>query len=170
MKWGGRGKEEMTVSIRVLTAADADAVATMSLTFHHYLRDLGDTDPYHFNRTRYLEDGFGTNPAFGGFLATVGAKPAGYLLHCPGYDVDAAIRQVMVIDLWVDPAARGHGLGRKLMQATADHALATGAKRLFWAVLRGNRLAVDFYRVLGAEDITTLDWMMLDLPVSIASR
>ena len=153
----------MTVSIRPLTAADADAVAAMSLTFHQYLVDLGDTDPYHFNRSRYLEDGFGVHPAFGGLLARLENKPVGYLLHCPSYDVDAAIRQLMVIDLWVDPTARGHGLGRKLMQAAADHAAATGARRLFWAVLKGNQLASDFYRGIGAREIDSLDWMYMDL-------
>lgn len=151
----------MIVTIRSLTAADADTVAAMSQNFHHYLQALGDTDPYGFNRERYLEDGFGNDPAFGGFLAETATGPAGYLLHCPNYDVDLAMRQVMVIDLWVEPAARGSGMGRKLMQATADHARAHGAKRLIWAVYRGNRMAVDFYRRLGAETIEALDWMTL---------
>ncbi|HWT96475.1 MAG TPA: GNAT family N-acetyltransferase [Terriglobales bacterium] len=151
----------MTVTIRSLTAADADVVATMSRNFHLYLQALGDTDPYGFNRRRYLEDGFGKDPAFGGFLAEAATGPAGYLLHCPNYDVDLAIRQVMVIDLWVEPSVRGSGTGRKLMQATADYARNRGAKRLIWAVLRSNRMAVDFYRRLGAETIEALDWMTL---------
>jgi GNAT superfamily N-acetyltransferase len=151
----------MTVTIRSLTAADADVVATMSRNFHLYLQALGDTDPYGFNRKRYLEDGFGKDPAFGGFLAETATGPAGYLLHCPNYDVDLAIRQVMVIDLWVEPSVRGSGTGRKLMQATADYARSRGAKRLIWAVLRSNRMAVDFYRRLGAETVEALDWMTL---------
>jgi len=151
----------MTVTIRSLTAADAEAVATMSHNFHLYLQTLGDTDPYGFNRDRYLEDGFGSDPAFGGFLAETATGPAGYLLHCPNYDVDLAIRQVMVIDLWVEPTARGHGTGRKLMQATADYARERGARRLIWAVLRGNQMAMDFYQRLGAERIEALDWMTL---------
>jgi ribosomal protein S18 acetylase RimI-like enzyme len=165
-----------TLTIRPLTAADADAVTAMSRQFNIFLKDLGDTDPYRFNRDRYLADGFGDNPAFGGLLALLDTKPVGYLLHCPSYDVDLALRQLMVIDLWIDPTTRGHGIGRKLMQAAADHAASIKATRLIWAVLRGNQLAVDFYRGLGATDVDTLDWMTLDLPatldlpVKIASR
>jgi GNAT superfamily N-acetyltransferase len=151
----------MTITIRPLIAADADMVAAMSRNFHLYLQALGDTDPYGFNRERYLEDGFGSDPAFGGFLAETAAGPAGYLLHCPNYDVDLAIRQMMVIDLWVEPRARGAGTGRKLMQAAADYARSRGAKRLIWAVYRGNQMAMDFYGRLGAERIDALDWMIL---------
>jgi GNAT superfamily N-acetyltransferase len=151
------------LSIRPLTAADADAVVEMSRRFNLYLRELGDTDPYHFSRARYLADGFGADPAFGGFLALAGDEPAGYLLHCPNYDVDLAIRQLMVIDLWVEPAARGHGTGRKLIQAASDLARHRNAQRLIWAVLRSNRQAIDFYHRLGAEDVEALDWMTLQL-------
>ena len=151
----------MTITIRSLTVADADAVAAMSRNFHLYLQALGDTDLYGFNRDRYLEDGFGQDPAFGSFLAETATGPVGYLLHCPNYDVDLAIRQVMVIDLWVEPSVRGSGTGRQLMQATADYARSRGARRLIWAVLRGNQMAMDFYQRLGAERIEALDWMTL---------
>lgn len=153
----------MTPSIKILTAADADAVAAMSHNFHLYLQALGDTDPYRFSRERYLADGFGADPAFGGFMALLGDTPVGYLLHCPNYDVDLAIRQLMVIDLWVEPETRGHGIGRKLMQAAAGHAKARGAERLIWAVYHGNEPAVAFYRRLGAIDVEALDWMTLSL-------
>lgn len=158
------------LSIRPLTRGDADAVADMSRRFNLYLKALGDSDPYRFSREHYLQDGFGPDPAFGGFIAEQVDAPVGYLLHCPSYDVDFAIRQLMIIDLWVEPTARGGGIGRKLMQAAADHATKRGAQRMFWAVFRPNRLAVDFYRRLGAEDVEALDWMTLDLPASLASR
>lgn len=153
----------MTVSIRPLTADDADAVSMMSQNFQHYLGDLGDPSPYRFNRARYLADGFGSDPAFGGLLALLDGQAVGYLLHCPNYDVDLAIRQLMVIDLWVEPDGRGHGIGRKLMQAAAEHAQTRGAKRLIWAVFKPNRLAYDFYFHLGAEQIDDVDWMALSL-------
>lgn len=161
---------KMPVVTRPLTASDADAVALMSRRFNQYLRDLGDTDPYNFNAQRYLEDGFGDDPAFAGHLALLNETPVGYLLHCPNYDVDLAIRQLMVIDLWVEPTERGHGIGRKLMQAAADHAVRHKAVRLIWAVFRGNQIAVDFYRRLGAKDAESLDWMTLDVGVIVASR
>lgn len=163
-------KNMTALSIRTLTKADADAVTAMSRHFNLYLKALGDSDPYRFSREHYLADGFGPDPAFGGFIAESAAMPVGYLLHCPNYDVDLAIRQLMVIDLWVEPTARGGGVGRKLMQAATDHAVERGAQRLLWAVFRPNQLAIDFYRRLGAEDVEALDWMTLDLPADLASR
>ncbi len=157
------------VTVRPITAADAGAVCTMSRTFNAYLRSIGDTDPYAFGEEHYLADGFGADPAFGGFIAeqTVPggkARPLGYLLHCPSYNVDLALRELAVIDLWIEPESRGLGIGRRLMTAAGDLARTRGAKRLIWAVLRQNRLAYDFYRRLGAETIEDLDWMAL--PVS----
>jgi GNAT superfamily N-acetyltransferase len=151
------------LSIRPLLAQDADAVAMMSRHFNRYLSDLGDTASYRFSRERYLADGFGNDPAFGGLIALLGRQPVGYLLHCPNYDADLAIRQLMIIDLWVEPASRGHGTGRKLMQAAAADARRRGAQRLIWAVFKPNRLAYDFYNRLGAERIDDLDWMTLPL-------
>jgi GNAT superfamily N-acetyltransferase len=151
------------LSIRSLTAEDADAITSMSRRFSQYLSELGDATPYGFTRERYLADGFGDDPAFDGIIALLDGQPVGYLLHCPNYDVDLAIRQLMVIDLWVEPDGRGHGIGRKLMQAAAEHAQTRGAKRLIWAVFKPNRLAYDFYFHLGAEQIDDVDWMALSL-------
>jgi GNAT superfamily N-acetyltransferase len=160
-------KQETDVRIRAITAADAGAVCTMSRTFNAYLRSLGDTDVYAFNEARYLADGFGADPAFGGFIAerpaAGGVEPLGYLLHCPSYNVDLALRELMIIDLWVEPVARGLGLGRHLMTAAADLARTRGAQRLIWAVLKQNQLAYDFYRRLGAETVEDLDWMALSV-------
>jgi GNAT superfamily N-acetyltransferase len=161
-----QGVDQMTVSIRPLTADDADAVTMMSQNFQHYLSDLGDPSPYRFNRARYLADGFGSDPAFGGHLALLDDQPVGYLLHCPTYDADLAIRQLMIIDFWVEPATRGHGIGRKLMQAAAEHARIHAARRLIWAVFKPNRLAYDFYYRLGAVLVDDLDWMTLPVETS----
>ena len=147
--------------IRPITAADADAVSAMSLNFRHYLEALGDTDDYRFNRQRYLADGFGSDPAFGGFLAELSSQAVGYLLHCPSYNSDLACRELMVIDLWVEPAGRRHGVGKGLMQAAVDLARQRGATRLIWSVFKPNRLAYDFYHRIGGAMIEELDWMTL---------
>ncbi|MDY0881717.1 GNAT family N-acetyltransferase [Dongia soli] len=152
------------VRIRPIAAADADAVCTMSLNFRHYLEALGDTDDYQFDRERYLTEGFGADPAFGGFLAELNGRAVGYLLHCPCYNSDLACRELMVIDLWVEPAGRRHGVGKALMEAACDLARQRGATRLIWSVFKPNRLAYDFYQRIGGVMIEELDWMTL--PVS----
>ncbi|MET1027470.1 MAG: GNAT family N-acetyltransferase [Dongiaceae bacterium] len=135
----------------------------MSRHFNLYLQSLGDTEPYCFDRHRFLADGFGPDPAFGGFITEVAAQAAGYLLHCPSYNVDLGMRELMVIDLWTEPAFRGLGIGRQLMAAAADLARRRRAKRLIWAVFKPNLPAYEFYHRLGAATIEGLDWM--EMPV-----
>src|SRR5262249_45515628 len=113
----------MSVAIRPLTEADAEAVIAMNGAFVAYLAALGDPDSQvqHFTRERYLVDGFGPDPAFAGFIAEESGAACGYLLYNKGYNVDLAQRLFFICDLWVDPEARRKGIARALMaQCAAD--------------------------------------------------
>ena len=57
-------------------------------------------------------------------------------------------------DLFVDPAARGQGVGRALFAALAGEAKARGCARIDWVVLDWNEPALDFYRAIGAARTT----------------
>lgn len=48
-------------------------------------------------------------------------------------------------DLYVDPAARGSGAGRALIEAVADAARAHGAERLYWLTQADNAVARRLY-------------------------
>lgn len=147
--------------IRDITPDDAEALARMWGDFGRYLRDLGDTDDQNFGVEAILRDGFGPDPAFSGIIAEVGGEPSGYLLYHFGYDVDKAIRIMFVVDLWVDATARRHGIGRALMAEAAARCRARGGRELLWAVFTPNRIAIDFYRRLGAEFLKNLEYMHL---------
>ena len=149
----------MPVTIRPLTAADADSYMRMWSNFADYLRNLGDSDEQGMTRDRFLRDGFGADPAFAGLIAEADGAGQGYLLYHFGYDVDRAIRILHVADLWVEPSARRHGIGRALMAAAADLAKQKGAPELIWAVFKPNRLASRFYEKLGAEYFRELEFM-----------
>ena len=69
----------------------------------------------------------------------------------------------VIIDFFVDPAMRRHGIGRRLIEAVAKEARAGGSIELVWAVYRANGLAYAFYESLGAEHITDLTLMRLRL-------
>ena len=150
-------------SVRTLTARDVDAVQAMVRAFGAYLTGLGDSWAHNFTAARYLEDGFGPNPAFHGIIAEDAGGPLGYLLLSPSYDVDRAMRIEIVVDLWVNERARGKGVGKALMKAAADEARSRGARQLLWAVFKPNRLAADFYRSIGGKMVDDLDWMYLPL-------
>lgn len=59
-------------------------------------------------------------------------------------------------DLYVQPAWRGHGLGRALLQHLATLARERGCGRFEWSVLDWNEAAIGFYEGLGAAVMP--DW------------
>ena len=111
----------MTVTIRPLTAADADAVVAMHDAFMAYLRRAGRPGCrrlQHFTSEklpgRRLRPRSGLRRLYRRGRAE---QPRGYLLYCKGYNVDLAQRLFFICDLWVSPEARGKGIGRALVTA-----------------------------------------------------
>jgi ribosomal protein S18 acetylase RimI-like enzyme len=151
----------MTIIIRPIRREDSESIIGMAHEFGAYLKSLGDSWEPKFTPEKYLQDGFGANPAFGGFICEEAEKPLGYLLHAPNYDVDLACRTLFIIDLWVRPWTRRMGVGKKLMQATADHARQSGAGYLFWSVYKPNVIGRRFYDGIGAKSVDDLDFMTL---------
>ena len=151
----------MSLIIRPALATDAHAIGNLARQFAGYLRSLGDLSEFNLTAERYLQDGFGTQPAFSGIVGEDNGKVVGYLLYHFGYDSDAAVRNLHVVDLYVDQNSRRQGAGTALMRAAAEIALAGGAVELIWSVYRPNTLAAEFYERLGAQRISNLFFMTL---------
>ena len=161
---------ELPVTVRPSTAADAPVIAKLASAFSDYLRSIGDPDPDPGGITeqQYLADGTGPRPAFYGLIGELDGEPVGYLLYCRGYDLDLEGRVIEVIDLFVQESARGHGVGRLLMQTAAEICREAGGRHLSWSVYARNKLARRFYEHLGATDISDINFMCL--PVSELRR
>ena len=54
-------------------------------------------------------------------------------------------------DLFVDPAARGKGFGRALIEATAAFGKQHGARKLYWQTHRDNATAQKLYETLAVK-------------------
>jgi GNAT superfamily N-acetyltransferase len=62
-----------------------------------------------------------------------------------------AVETVLMNDLYVEAEARGRGVGRALIEASADVARARGAAHLQWANAPDNHTAQRLYDSTGAE-------------------
>src|SRR5215813_1627902 len=100
------------MKIREATADDAEDVSKLASEFHHYLSSLGDPTRFNFNASTYVRDGFGENPAFHGLVAELEDNVVGYLIFHFGYDTDRSRRLAYVVDLYVNEAFRGRGIGK----------------------------------------------------------
>ncbi len=160
---GPREVLELPATVRPSTDADGPVIAKLASGFSGYLRSIGDPDPDpgQITEQRYLADGTGPKPAFYGLIGELDGEPVGYLLYCHGYDLDLGGRVIDIIDLFVRESARGHGVGRLLMQAAAEACREVGGHCLSWSVYRRNELAQRFYKHLGATVISDLEFMYL---------
>ena len=94
---------------------------------------------------------FGPTPAAYVVLARSGTATAGFALWFPSYSTFLARPGVYLEDLFVFPAFRGRGVGRRLLSYLAAMAVERGYGRLEWAVLDWNVDAIRFYESLGAR-------------------
>jgi len=65
---------------------------------------------------------------------------------------------VLMNDLYVDPDARGEGVGRALIEASATVARERGAHHLEWATAPDNATAQRLYDSTGAERSTWIEY------------
>lgn len=94
---------------------------------------------------------FGDRPAAEVLLAELGGRAVGFALFFPSYSTFLARPGLYLEDLFVQPPARGRGLGLALMSALARIAVARGYGRFEWPVLDWNEPALQFYGRLGAR-------------------
>lgn len=93
---------------------------------------------------------FGGQPAAEVVIAEVDGQPAGFALFFHNFSTFLGKRGLYLEDLYVKPAYRGLGLGRRLMVHLAGLAVQRGCGRFEWSVLDWNAPAIAFYRELGA--------------------
>jgi GNAT superfamily N-acetyltransferase len=101
---------------------------------------------------------FGVRPAAEALIARAGDVAAGFALYFSSYSTFVGRAGIYLEDLFVLPAWRGRGIGRRLFGAVAELAVERGAGRLEWSVLDWNEPALRFYASLGAQPMN--EWTM----------
>jgi GNAT superfamily N-acetyltransferase len=92
-------------------------------------------------------------PAAECLLAFWHDRPAGFAVFFHNYSTFLAKPGLYLEDLFVEPALRGHGIGKALLMHCARLANARGCGRMEWTVLDWNKPAKGFYRKLGAVEM-----------------
>jgi GNAT superfamily N-acetyltransferase len=141
------------LSIRAAVPADVS----------HILRFIGELADYErlthevvATEAALHEHLFGERPAAEVLLGELDGEPSGFALYFLSFSTFLARPGIYLEDLYVRPAARGHGLGKALLARLAGIAVERRYGRLEWSVLDWNEPAIGFYKKLGAVPMS--DW------------
>ncbi|BBK31122.1 L-amino acid N-acyltransferase YncA [Stella humosa] len=137
-----------SITIRPAAASDAPVLLAMTqaLAAYHHAPEAAT-----LTVEDILRDGFGGQPIIWFWLAEDGAgRPVGYVQVGEGYAAWRGHRTLIVNNLFVDEAARGTRLGRRLMREAARFATARGITRMELHVSGWNP-ARQFYEAIGFQ-------------------
>jgi GNAT superfamily N-acetyltransferase len=132
--------------IRLATESDIPVILTLIHALAAYERE---PDAVQIGETELRRDGFGPQPLFECLIADNQGEAAGFALYFPIYSTWRG-RSIHLEDLFVQPAHRGRGIGKALLERVAAIAMERGCARMQWDVLDWNTPAIDFYRSRGA--------------------
>src|SRR5688572_22417960 len=135
--------------IRIVPATERDVPVILSL-----IKGLADYERL-AHEVEATEDGirdslFGEWPAAEVVLAYVGTDVAGFALFFHNFSTFIGRRGLYLEDLFVLPAYRSRGVGRRLLSHLARIAVERKCGRMEWWVLDWNESAIRFYRSIGA--------------------
>ena len=99
---------------------------------------------------------FGPRPNAEALVGEVDGHVVAFALFFHNFSTFLGKPGLYLEDLYVQPAHRGTGLGKALLQALGALAVARGCGRFEWSVLDWNENAIRFYQGMGATVMP--DW------------
>lgn len=144
------------IAMRKATAADVPVIlGFLRAMAAEAGEEIGSTE------ASLLTHGFGPVPRFHGLLAEEAGVPVGMILYFPEYSTWRGEIGLFVQDVYVSPAGRGLGLGRKLLAAALRRA-DWQPQFLTLMVAHANQNARDFYSALGLTLRDKADQLILE--------
>jgi GNAT superfamily N-acetyltransferase len=96
------------------------------------------------------EDGFGSHPVFGFFVAESGGRIIGLSLYYWRYSTWKG-KRLYLEDIIVTESERGKGAGKLLFERTMQKSLEENCTGMMWQVLDWNEPAINFYKKYGSK-------------------
>ncbi|GAB4089142.1 GNAT family N-acetyltransferase [Hydrogenophaga soli] len=139
--------------LRPATEADAPAIVGLirELAEFEHLTHLMQATP-----ERLAQHLFGPRPMAEAVVVTAADTVVAFALFFHNYSTFLTQPGLYLEDLYVQPAHRGAGLGKVLLQHLAQLAVARDCGRFEWSVLDWNANAIAFYERMGATVMP--DW------------
>ena len=104
---------------------------------------------------------FGERAVVEAVIASIDDEPVGYALFFASFSTFLGKPGLYLEDLYVRPAARGVGAGRRLLEHLARLVVERGWGRLEWSVLDWNAPSIAFYKKMGATPMD--EWTVFRL-------
>lgn len=146
-----RADPDMTafpLEIRPLCPADAPDWSRLWTAYLAFYSTVLPAEVHASTWARLMGDGF-YDPR--GLIARQGGQAVGlvqFLLHRSGWKIEPV---TYLQDLYVDPAARGSGIGRALVEAVYAEADRLGSPAVYWLTNEGNSTARRLYDRVGVQ-------------------
>ena len=143
----------MTVTVRPAVPSDADLI-------HAFVAELAEYEKLSHALVATPADLaaalFTPSPRAFCEIAELDGAPVGFALWFYNFSTFKGRFGIYLEDLYVRPAARGHGAGKALLVHLARRCAEENLGRMDWSVLDWNTPSIDFYKSLGAR--LTDDW------------
>lgn len=137
----------MSLVIRAAKPEDAGLI-------HDFIRALAEYEKLaheaQASEADIARDLFGESPKVFCDIAEQDGEPVGFALWFYTYSTFQGRHGIWLEDLFVNPEARGAGIGKALLVNLARRCVAEKLGRLEWWVLDWNAPSIDFYKSQGA--------------------
>jgi GNAT superfamily N-acetyltransferase len=134
------------VSVRQATLADTAQVAPLFDGYRQFYRQAPDLALAH----QFIHDRMALRESVIFLAQNTAGEALGFTQLYPSFSSASAGRLWILNDLYVQPTARGRGVAHALMEASRQHAIATGAKGLELSTAHDNP-AQKLYESLGYQ-------------------
>lgn len=155
----------MTIRIAKATREDLPRIVEMMRGLAEFEKLLHEFRVTEALLERYL---FTREPSAELLVGYLGGAVDGYALFFHNFSTFQGRPGIYIEDIYVEPRARGKGLGKALFVEVMRIARERGCLRSEWLVLDWNRRARNFYESLGAEILS--DWRLCRMDETAIKR